>query len=140
MRAYFDSSALIAAFVEEEAHHARAAESLVDATDGFTCQHTLAEVFGTLTGGRLGLQLSPMEATQMINANVVGKLDVLPLTVNDYMTALKESQGVGARGGAVFDMLHLQAARRGRAGRIYTINVRHFQMLAPDLRNIIALP
>jgi hypothetical protein len=37
-------------------------------------------------------------------------------------------------------MLHLQAARRGSAKRILTVNVRHFQAFAPDLKNIISLP
>ena len=140
MKTYFDSSALIAAFVEEEEHHVSASEALLGTTDGFTCHHTVAEVFGTLTGGRLSLQLSPRDATEMIVANIVQRLEVVALSLNDYMTALKESQTVGGRGGAVFDMLHLQAARRGRARRVYTINVRHFQILAPDLQSIIALP
>jgi hypothetical protein len=37
-------------------------------------------------------------------------------------------------------MLHLQAARRCRANRILTINLRHFQTFAPDLKHSIALP
>jgi hypothetical protein len=36
---------------------------------------------------------------------------------------MRNSQMVGARGGAIFDMLHLQAARRGAAKRILTLNV-----------------
>jgi hypothetical protein len=53
---------------------------------------------------------------------------------------MQRSQDAGARGGAVYDMLHLQAARRCRANRILTINLRHFQTFAPDLKHSIALP
>jgi hypothetical protein len=37
-------------------------------------------------------------------------------------------------------MLHLQAARRNGAKRILTINVRHFQVFAPDVKDRISLP
>jgi hypothetical protein len=62
------------------------------------------------------------------------------LASGDYQQAMRSSQLVGARGGAIFDMLHLQAARRGAATHILTINVRHFQTFAPDLRSMISLP
>ena len=64
----------------------------------------------------------------------------LDLTLSDYRQAMQRSQDAGARGGAVYDMLHLQAARRCRANRILTINLRHFQTFAPDLKHSIALP
>ena len=140
MSSYFDSSALIAAMVEEEAHHSRAADALVGSRGGFTCTHALAEVFATLTSGRLDIQLTPEEAHELVEANVADRLSVMELTLSDYRTAMKVSQKVGARGGAIFDMLHLQAARRGKADRILTINVRHFQIFAPDLSGLIELP
>jgi predicted nucleic acid-binding protein len=140
VKTYFDSSALIAAFVEEELHHDAASATLAAINDGFTSTHALAEVFGTLTGGRLALQLTAHEAADVIEANVIGRLDVLELTLRDYREAINQSETSGARGGAIFDMLHLQAARRGKARRIFTINARHFQAFAPDLKDIISLP
>ena len=140
MKTYFDSSALIAAFVEEEQYHSRASQALIDVKNGFTSTHALAEVFGTLTGGRLALQLTPAEALELIESNVLDRLEILELSLNDYRKALTRSQALGARGGGIFDMLHLQAARKGNARRIFTINVRHFQAFAPDLSDAIALP
>jgi predicted nucleic acid-binding protein len=140
MKVYFDSSALIAAMVAEEIHHERAAEALSESNDGFTSNHALSEVFATLTGGRLSLQLSPSEAAQVIDHNVLDRLTIIDLNTADYRRAISDSQAVGARGGGIFDMLHLQAARRGKAQRIFTINVRHFQAFAPDLTDQIRLP
>jgi predicted nucleic acid-binding protein len=140
VKIYFDTSALIAAMIEEEGHHQAALKALSDCEQGFTASHTLAEVFSTLTGGRLEVQLSPKEAGQIVEANVIQRLQILNLTVDDYKLAMQNSESVGARGGAVYDMLHLQAARRGKANRILTINVRHFQIFAPDLRDRITLP
>jgi predicted nucleic acid-binding protein len=126
--------------VEEEEHHSAAAKALANPGAAFTSTHAIAETFATLTSGRLEVQLTPAEAMQIIDANVVRRLQVVDLPLSDYQKAMRNSQSVGARGGAIFDMLHLQAARRGGAKRILTINVRHFQVFAPDLKSIISLP
>jgi predicted nucleic acid-binding protein len=126
--------------VEEEEHHVAALKALASSGDAFTSTHAIAETFATLTSGRLEVQLTPAEAAQVIDANVVRRLQVIDLGLSDYQQAMRNSQTGGARGGAIFDMLHLQAARRGAAKRILTINVRHFQIFAPDLRSIISLP
>jgi len=126
--------------VEEEEHHGEALQALAGSTDGFTSTHAIAETFATLTSGRLEVQLTPAEAAQVIDANIIQRLQVVGLGLSDYRQAMRTSQMVGARGGAIFDMLHLQAARRGSAKRILTINVRHFQVFAPDLKSIISLP
>jgi predicted nucleic acid-binding protein len=126
--------------VEEEDHHAAALKALASVAGAFTSTHALAETFATLTSGRLEIQLTPAEATEVIDANIIQRLQIVSLASGDYQQAMRSSQLVGARGGAIFDMLHLQAARRGAATHILTINVRHFQTFAPDLRSMISLP
>ena len=140
MKTYFDSSAIIAAVVEEELHFPAASEALEKSRDGFTSTHSIAEVFATLTGGRLGIQLTPSEAGQLIDVNIIGRLSILELSTADYRTAVSDSERIGARGGAIYDMLHLQAARRGKARRIFTINVRHFAAFASESDPEITLP
>jgi predicted nucleic acid-binding protein len=140
VKSYFDSSVLVAAMVAEEEHHGAAFKALAESTDGFTSTHALAETFATLTSGRLDIQLVPQEAMRVIDTNVVRRLQIVELSLSDYQEAMRNSEVAGARGGAIFDMLHLQAARRGLARRILTINVRHFQTFAPDLKAKIALP
>ena len=126
--------------VEEEEHHAAALRALANAADGVTSTHALAETFATLTSGRADIQLNPNDALRIIEANVFRRLEVMELTVADYRRAMQSSQGAGARGGAIYDMLHLQAARRSGATRILTVNLRHFQTFAPDLKQRIVLP
>jgi len=140
MRTYFDSSALVAAMVEEEEHHESALKALAETTEGITSTHAVAETFATLTSGRLEIQLSPNDALKIVEANVLGRLEVIDLTLSDYRRAMQTSQAAGARGGAFYDLLHLQAARRSRAQRILTLNLGHFQTFAPDLKHSIALP
>ncbi len=139
MKTYFDSSVLIAAFVEEEERHERAADALLK-PGGFTSTHALAEVYGTLTSGRLAIQLIPAEAIELIEENVLGRLEVQELSLGDYRSALRSAKVVGARGGAIYDILHLQAARRGEAERVLTVNVRHFQAFGEELTAMIMEP
>jgi hypothetical protein len=40
----------------------------------------------------------------------------------------------------VYDLLLLAAARKAGAGRILTLNVRHFTAFAPDLKDRISAP
>jgi predicted nucleic acid-binding protein len=140
MKTYFDSSALIAAMVEGEEYHASALDALAGVSEGITSTHALAEIFATVTSGRLDIRLTPNQATELIETSVAARLEVMNLTLSDYRQAMKASHKVGARGGALYDMLHIEAARRCRANRILTINVRHFQTFAPDLKHFIVLP
>jgi predicted nucleic acid-binding protein len=140
VKAYFDSSALIAAMVHEEEHHEAALKALAEAREGLTSTHALAETFATLTSGRLDIQLAGNDALRMIRTNVLERLDIIELSLADYKEAMRVSQGAGARGGAIFDLLHLQVARRCKADRVLTINFRHFQSFAPDLKDLISLP
>ena len=54
-------------------------------------------------------------------------LEVVTLTPAEMLKAMRESQPRGVRGGAIFDYLHLVAARKARAKRLYTLNVANFR-------------
>jgi hypothetical protein len=42
------------------------------------------------------------------------------------LQAMRAAESRGARGGALFDFLHLVAARQARATRLYTLNISNF--------------
>lgn len=73
MSSYFDSTVLVAAAVVEEPHHAQALTAILGTSDRITAAHSLAEVFSTLTGGRLKPQSSPNQALQIIQTNILSK-------------------------------------------------------------------
>jgi len=56
---FFDTTVLVAAMVEDEPRHEACAQALEETTDGYAAIHSLAECYATLTGGRLGVHLSP---------------------------------------------------------------------------------
>ena len=121
--------------IEDEPGHEAALSALAAALDGFAATHSLAECFATLTGGRLPVRLAPATAAEMVEVNVTRRLSLVSLTPAEYSAAIQSAIPVGARGGAVFDLLLLAAARKCRADRIHTLNVRHFSAFAPDLRD-----
>jgi predicted nucleic acid-binding protein len=56
------------------------------------------------------------------------------------METLRRTANLGHSGGMIYDALHLACARKVEAEQIYTWNVRHFRMMAPDLADRIVTP
>ena len=64
----------------------------------------------------------------------------VPLTVEEYAETIRKTARASLSSGIVFDALLLTCARKVNAERIYTWNVRHFKMVAPDLADRIVTP
>jgi len=137
---FFDTTTLVAAMVEDEPHHEFCAGALGDARAGYAASHSVAECFATLTGGRLGLHVSPAEAAALIRHNVHDRLTLVSLSPAEYLKVVESAGPAGARGGAVYDLLLLACARKVKAARIHTLNRRHFVALAPDLEPRLSTP
>jgi predicted nucleic acid-binding protein len=136
---FFDSSSLIAAVVEDEPHHALCRRQLDHALENSTAiaaQHSLAEVFHTITGKK---GVPAQQVAEILRHNFVG-IKWLPLTEEDYWDCIQSAHRRGVRGGAIFDLLLLRVAERHQAGHIYTLNTRHFIALGPHLQNRIVGP
>lgn len=128
MTLYLDSSVLVAALVEDEPSHEACLQAL-RRRNLVAWTHALTETFATLTGGRLGVRVSPTVAAQLIGS-LVPRLHLFELTADEVVEAINKAESVGARGGAMYDYLHLVAARKSAATALYTLNARHFAALA----------
>lgn len=100
----------------------------------------MAECFATLTGGKLGIQLSLADAAHLIRHNTYDQLSLVSLSTAEFMRMINRAGPAGARGGAIYDLLLLACARKVKAAKIYTLNDRHFRALAPDLAEQITFP
>jgi predicted nucleic acid-binding protein len=133
---YLDSSVLVAALVEDEPTH-ECCLRLLRAKGLVAWTHALAETFATLTGGRLGIRVSPAIAAQLIEASLLPRLRLIELRGEEVVDAIRGSDAAGVRGGALYDFLHLTAARISGAMTLYTLNTRHFEAIArkgdPDI-------
>jgi predicted nucleic acid-binding protein len=127
--AFLDSSVLVASLDPDEPHHA-ACDALLLAGGHQAWAHALAETFSVLTGGRQGRRLPPALALQLMQGSLLPFLQPTALTAREHWAALLSCEARGVRGGAVYDWLHLAAARKAGADSFYTLNQRDFQALA----------
>ncbi|MCA1962677.1 MAG: hypothetical protein LDL31_01885, partial [Prosthecobacter sp.] len=56
-------------------------------------------------------------------------LSVTALTPTEMLRAMRDAQSRGVRGGGIFDYLHLVAARKAKAARLFTLNLSNFQAI-----------
>ena len=138
---FLDTSVLIAtAQVSHERH--RASRELWDRCAGQPAAvgtHTIAELFNTLTSMPPPLRLAPRDAVLAVETFLL-RLTPVTLTSEEYMDTLRRTANLGHSGGIIYDALLLACARKVQAERIYTWNVRNFQMAAPDLAVRIVTP
>jgi predicted nucleic acid-binding protein len=125
MSALLDSSVLVAALASDEIRHP---ECLALLLKGGNCiySHALLETFSTLTGGKLGVRVTADFAVRMLSEPVLPRVTVIELSSVEIIQALAAAQSRGARGGAVYDYMHLVAARKANASVIHTLNMDDF--------------
>ena len=134
---YFDTSVLIAGLVAQHPRHA-SAEPLLNQTiksarhQAVISAHGLAEIYSVLTRAPEPIHLHPAEAWRILELSILPAFDVVSLSAGEYLSLLAECAHAGLGGGAVYDMLHLYAARKAQCRRLYTFNVRHFRELSPQ--------
>ena len=121
-----DTSVLVAAIVGTEAFHLECRALVITRKMGLYA-HGIAETFSTLTGGRSAFRLSAGTAAGFLDEHFVPVLEIVSLTPTEMLKAMRESHPRGVRGGAIFDYLHLVAARKAKAKRLYTLNVANFR-------------
>ncbi|MFA6271124.1 MAG: PIN domain-containing protein [Candidatus Paceibacterota bacterium] len=126
MKLALDSSVVIAALDASDPDHS-ACRRLMLSARLFLYGHALSESFSTLTGGSLGLRLSAATTASILRDNVVPRVAVVHLTEGELLDAYEDSTRRGIRGGAIYDYLHLVAARKAGAAKLYTLNLGDFR-------------
>jgi predicted nucleic acid-binding protein len=120
-----DTSVIIAALDGDDPDHT-ICRQLFLSTKFSLYAHALSETFATLTGGRLAFRLAAAEAASILRHHVVPRIGITLLAETDLLKAYEEATDRGIRGGAIYDYLHLAAARKAGASRIYTLNTVDF--------------
>lgn len=141
MKALFDTSVLVAAVREADLRHEASRRLLMrfDPQQASCAAHSLAELYATLTGMRPPHRLRPEQAALLVDQYRTS-LDCITLTADEVTQAIHRTAALKLPGGIIYDALLLACARKVQAERIYTWNVKHFQMVAPDLAERIVTP
>lgn len=135
MKLCFDTSVLVAALVQAHPHHGLAFPRLKSVHDGKVAgaitTHALAELFATLTALPLKPKIAPGEVRRLMNRDIGAHFEVIQLTAEMYEEALDLTVRQGLASGAIYDALHLTGARSAGCDHLLTLNLKHFQALAP---------
>jgi predicted nucleic acid-binding protein len=140
-KVFFDTTVLIAASDGQHPHHPASRPLIAAAApEANACAaHSLAEVYAVLSRLPGGRRQRPDFAARLVD-QLVRKLTVVALSEKEYAKTIQSAAHLQVAGGAIYDSLLLACARKIDADRIYTWNVRHFQMVAPDLKDRIVTP
>jgi predicted nucleic acid-binding protein len=141
---YVDTNVVVARTVKGHQHQANAIQLFREiAMRRWTpviSAHGLAEFFSVLTRTPFPRRVSSIEAWKVIEENILPLFEVEALTKTDYKALLQNCAANGLSGGLVYDAIHIFAARKAKCSRIYTLNVKHFRLIAPDLQDRILSP
>lgn len=119
MKTYWDSSALILALSDNSVKERLVSEG------GITRSHTFSEIFSTLTGGRLGVRVTTKDAVKMIEG-LSKLLEVAEINHNVILSAMRQAEKKGVRGGRIYDYIHAVVAVEYSCDQIYTLNIKDF--------------
>jgi predicted nucleic acid-binding protein len=141
MKEFFDTSVLVAAFWGGHVHHQSSVLRLGSASRKHSAcgAHSLAEVYGVMTALPVKPAVPPEQALLFVE-EVRARLDLVSLDGEEYFNVIRKSAEGGFAGGRIYDALLLACAAKVRAQSIYTWNVKHFQVLAPELATRIHTP
>lgn len=128
MKALLDSSVIVAGLVPSERGHDESLRQMNE-SERSVFVHALNETFATLTGGALGFRVDANLAAKLIHERVVQRMQVIVLDETETSQALATARNHGVRGGAVYDYMHLIAARKAGVEAIVTLNVSDFEHL-----------
>jgi predicted nucleic acid-binding protein len=145
MRTLLDTNVLIASIVQLHESHTRAFPLLArvqdGADEGFVAAHSLVEVYAILTRFPAPLRHSPEQALLSLEENVLKHFKILSLTGADYTALLREAAAAGIQGGTIYDAVLVKTAGKTALDRIYTLNLKHFLVVAPSsLAKILCEP
>jgi predicted nucleic acid-binding protein len=141
MKAFFDTSVLVAAFWGGHRDHPASIKLLgaADKKRSACAMHTLAEVYATMTALPIRPMLPP-EQVMLFVQEVRDRLTLVSLDESEYFETIQQAAAAGFTSGRVYDALLLRCAAKAKAQTIYTWNLKHFQAVAPEQAARIRTP
>ena len=144
MKYFLDTNVLIAACLADHEHHARALPLIQEVhtgqSAGYVSAHSLLEVYVILTRLPRIPRISPLQASTLIDENIVKYFSIVAMTGKEYSELCQKLGQENIVGGKSYDLLHLACAEKCSAERIYTFNVREFMQIAGQLAGKVTAP
>lgn len=136
MNIIFDTSVLIAAFVESHIKHKNALSYLRKAKNRefklFVSAHTILEVYSVLTSAPFTPKITTVIAKKLIETNIISIAKIIYLTDKDYFRIVKKMSNSNLMGGIVYDAIIVECALNSKVDEILTLNPKDFLRLTKD--------
>ena len=141
MKAFFDTSVLVAVFWEDHPRHQASLDLFYDARkkEAACAVHTLAEVYAVMTRLPVRTVLTP-EQVMLFIQEIRARLTVITLDESDYYSTLQETAERNLTGGRIYDALLLRCAIKAKAETLYTWNLKHFEHSAHTFSGKVKTP
>jgi predicted nucleic acid-binding protein len=142
MRLLFDTSTVIAPLLEDHPQHKFALSWLekiyTSDTIGLLSTHSLAELYSVLSRYPRQPKLQPQDVQALLDN--LTSLEKIMLEPQDYKSAIDRLVALQLTGGIIFDCLIAQAALKGNADNLITLNPKDFLRLGPDIAALVIAP
>lgn len=143
VKALFDTSVLVAAFVVGHPRHGDCLPYLQRVRDGqiqgFIATHTLAEVYAVLTRLPVSPRISLVVAQRLIEENL-REFEAIALMAEDYRAVIVQMANLNLAGGAIYDALIARAAVKAEIEELLTLNPNHFTRLGEEIARLVRVP
>jgi predicted nucleic acid-binding protein len=141
VKAFLDTSVLIAAFYDEHAHHESSFALFEQQKKSSACTaaHCFAEVYSVVTGMPGKDRASPDEALLFLR-EVRERLTMITLDETEYFKALEAAASAGISGGTAYDLIIAHCALKAKAQAIYSWNAKHFNRLGENVASRVRQP
>lgn len=136
MKILFDSSVLIAAFVEPHPKHKPALSFLIKARNKefqlLVSSHTILEIYSVLTSAPFKPKITPIIAKQLIENNLKNIAKTIYLTDEDYFKIVEKMSNSNFSGGIIYDAIIVECALNAKVDEILTLNSKDFLRLTAE--------
>ena len=141
MKAFLDTSVLVATFYADHEHHPPSIDLFLRFGKKDVCcgAHSLAEVYATLTGMPSRRRVSGDEALLFLG-DIRERLTVVALDEQEYFQMAEASATANLAGGAIYDAILGHCALKAKAEVIYTWNTKDFLLLPPAIAGRVKNP
>jgi len=142
VKAFVDTSVLVAAFYVEHPHHQPSFDLFVRCEKKDACcgLHSLAEVYATLTAMRTASRRASGDQALLFIGNIRDRFTLVGLDEQEYLQMLEASAAAGLTGGAIYDAILGYCALKGDAETIYTWNTKDFLRLSVAIAGRVKTP
>ena len=136
LKILFDTSVLIAAFVESHPKHNAALKFLTRAKEKefelFVSAHSILEVYSVLTSAPFKPKITTLTAKKLIENNIKAIAKIIYLSDNDYFNIVEKMSDSDFKGGIVYDAIMVECALNSNVDEILTLNSKDFLRLTHD--------